>query len=71
MDGLRMSSEEECVMNEEIGIFHNGKRFIPNKKRIVAEREGKHSEMRKETLVQYSRSKGVCAQKKIFVSSVQ
>jgi hypothetical protein len=44
MDGMRMSSEEECVVNEEIGILQTDKRFRPNKKRIVAEREGKHSE---------------------------
>jgi hypothetical protein len=44
MDGMRMSREEECVMNKEIGVLRSGKRFRPNKKRIVAEREGKHSE---------------------------
>jgi hypothetical protein len=32
-------------MNEEIRVLHNGKRFRPNKKRIVVEREGHHSEI--------------------------
>jgi hypothetical protein len=28
------------------GVLHSGKRFRPNKKRIVAEREGQHSEIK-------------------------
>jgi len=30
--GLRMLREEECVINEEIGVLHSSKRFRPNKK---------------------------------------
>jgi hypothetical protein len=32
------------VTNEWIRLFHSGKIFILNKKRIVAKREGKHKE---------------------------
>jgi hypothetical protein len=48
---MRMSREEECVMNEEIGVLRSGKRFRLNKKRIVDEREGNIVRLRKETLV--------------------
>jgi hypothetical protein len=44
MDGLRMSREEECATNKEIGVLNSCKRFKPNKKRIVVQREGNHSE---------------------------
>jgi hypothetical protein len=40
-----MSREQECAMNEDIGVLCNGKRFRPNKKRIVSKREGKHNEI--------------------------
>ena len=40
-----MMREEECATNKYIGVLHCGKRFRPNKKRIVAEREGKHIEI--------------------------
>jgi hypothetical protein len=33
-------------MNEYIGVLHSGKRFRPNKKRIVVEREGHHSDIK-------------------------
>jgi hypothetical protein len=46
MDGMRMTREEECVTNEEIGLFHSGKRFRLNKKMIVAERQGQHREIK-------------------------
>ena len=39
-----MSREEECVMNEEIGVLHSRNIFRSNKKRIVDDREEKHSE---------------------------
>jgi len=42
---MRTSSEGECVKNKDIGILHNGKIFRPNKKRIVAKREGNHSDI--------------------------
>jgi hypothetical protein len=32
-------------MNEEIGLLRTGKRFRPNNKRIVVEREGNHIEI--------------------------
>ena len=41
-----MPREEECVTNEEIILLHSGKRFRPNKKRIVAEREGNNREIK-------------------------
>jgi hypothetical protein len=44
IDGMRMLREEECTMNEEIGVLHIGKRFRQNKKIIVDDREGKHNE---------------------------
>jgi hypothetical protein len=34
------------VTNEEIGLLHSGNRFKPFKKKIVAEREGHHSEIK-------------------------
>jgi hypothetical protein len=37
--------EEECVTDEEIGVLHSGKIFRHSRKRIVAEREGKHNEI--------------------------
>jgi hypothetical protein len=45
MDGLRMSREEECVTEEEIGVLRSGKIFWYSRKRTVAEREEKHSEV--------------------------
>jgi len=42
---MRMMREEEGVINEEIGVLHSGKRFRPNKNRILAEREGHHNEI--------------------------
>jgi hypothetical protein len=72
MDGMRMSSEEECVMNKEIGILCNGKRFRPNKKRIVAEREGKHSENEeRDTGAIFHIEGSLCTRRKISISSVQ
>jgi hypothetical protein len=41
---MRMSKEEECATNEEIGLLHSGKRFRPNKKMTVAKRQGQHNE---------------------------
>jgi hypothetical protein len=35
---MRMSREEECDTHEELRILRSGKRFRPNKKRIMAER---------------------------------
>jgi hypothetical protein len=40
-----MSREEGCAMDEEIGVLCSGKIFRHSRKRIVAEREGKHSEI--------------------------
>jgi hypothetical protein len=34
-----MMREEECAMNEEMIVFHNGKIFRLNKKRTMVERE--------------------------------
>jgi hypothetical protein len=45
MDGMRMLREEECATDRDIGVLRSGKRFRHSKKRIVAEREGKHSEI--------------------------
>jgi hypothetical protein len=45
MDGLRMLREEECATEEEIGVLHSGKIFWYSRKRIVADREEKHSEV--------------------------
>jgi hypothetical protein len=45
MDGLRMSREEECAMGEEIGVLCSGKRFWCCRKRIVVDREEKHSKV--------------------------
>jgi hypothetical protein len=42
-----MKKEEECVAEEEIGVFFNGKIFRHNRKTNVVEREGKHSEIEK------------------------
>jgi hypothetical protein len=39
------------VTKEDIGVFCNGKMFWYSRKRTVAEREEKHSEVEKETLV--------------------
>jgi len=38
-------SEEECAVNEEIGVLCSGKIFRPNKKKTVDEREGQHSDI--------------------------
>jgi hypothetical protein len=45
MDGMRMPREEECETYEEIGVFCNGKIFRDSRKRTMAEREGKHSDI--------------------------
>jgi len=45
MNWLRTLRDEECATNKDIGVLHNGKRFRPNKKRIVAEREGTHNDI--------------------------
>jgi hypothetical protein len=42
---MRMSREEECVIEEEIGVLHSGKIFWYSRKRIVVDREEKHSEV--------------------------
>jgi len=43
---LRIPREEECATKKNIGVLCSGKRFRPNKKRIVVEREGKHSDIK-------------------------
>jgi hypothetical protein len=59
-----MLREEECVMNEEIGVLHSGKRFRLNKKRIVAEREGKHGEIEERDTRVIFQIEGVCTKRK-------
>jgi hypothetical protein len=41
---MMMSREEECTTDEEIGLLRSGKRFRPNRKRIVVDREKQHNE---------------------------
>jgi hypothetical protein len=41
---MMMLREEEGATKEEIGVLCSGKRFRLNKKRIVVDREEKHSE---------------------------
>jgi hypothetical protein len=69
MDGMRMLREEECVMNEEIGVLCSGKRFRPNKKRIVAEREGKHSEIEERDTGVILQIEGICAHRRKYMST--
>jgi hypothetical protein len=45
MDGIRMSREEECAIEEEIGVLRSGKEFWYYRKRTVDDREEKHSEV--------------------------
>ena len=44
-DGLRMSREEECATKEDIGVLRSGKIFRYSRKRIMANKEEKHSEV--------------------------
>jgi hypothetical protein len=37
--------DEEGATEEVIGVFHSGKRFKSNRKRMVAEREGWHNDI--------------------------
>jgi hypothetical protein len=39
-----MLREDECVMNEDIGVIRNDKIFRMDRKRIVAKREGEDNE---------------------------
>jgi hypothetical protein len=41
-----MPREEECATYEDIGVLHNDKILKHSRKRIVAEREGKHNEIK-------------------------
>jgi hypothetical protein len=45
MDGLMMLREEECAIDEEIGVLCGGKIFRHSRKRTLAEREGKYNEI--------------------------
>ena len=42
---LRMTREQGCVMDEEIGVLCGGKIFRHSRKRIVAKREGQYNEI--------------------------
>jgi hypothetical protein len=72
-NGLRMSREEECVMEEEIGVLHSGKIFWYNRKRTVADREEKHSEIEERDTGVVLQFKGIqCIRKrKRMVNSFQ
>jgi len=59
------------MTNKEIGTMPNGKRFRPNTKRIAAEREGQHSEIKEREIVAIFQIEGIfCTEENILQVSL-
>jgi hypothetical protein len=59
MNGLIISREEECAVEEEVGVLHSGKRFWYSRKMIVAEREEQHGEVEERDIGVVLQIKGI------------
>jgi hypothetical protein len=56
---LRIPKEEECTTYDDIGVLHSGKIFRYSRKRIVVDREEKHSEFEKRDIGVILQIKGI------------